>query len=57
MKEIQDTIERAWEERANLAPGSAPAKVGEAVDRVLDELDHGRLRVAEKTNGSWVTHQ
>ena len=57
MEQFQDTIERAWEERAALAPGSAPAKVGEAVDRVLGELDQGRLRVAEKSNGSWVTHQ
>jgi 2,3,4,5-tetrahydropyridine-2-carboxylate N-succinyltransferase len=57
MEQLQDTIERAWEERVNLAPGSAPAKIGEAVDRVLDELDQGRLRVAQKVNGSWVTHQ
>jgi 2,3,4,5-tetrahydropyridine-2-carboxylate N-succinyltransferase len=57
MGQLQETIERAWEERAGFAPGSAPAKVGEAVDRVLDDLDQGRLRVAEKVNGSWVTHQ
>jgi 2,3,4,5-tetrahydropyridine-2-carboxylate N-succinyltransferase len=57
MEQLQDTIERAWEERASLAPDSAPAKVGEAVDRVLDQLDHGSLRVAEKVGGSWVTHQ
>ena len=57
MKQFQDTIEQAWEDRASLAPGSAPAKVGEAVERVLGELDQGRLRVAEKVNGSWVTHQ
>ena len=57
MGQLQETIERAWEERAGLAPGSAPAKIGEAVDRVLDDLDQGRLRVAEKVNGSWVTHQ
>jgi len=57
MDQLQDTIERAWEDRANLAPDSAPAKIGEAVDRVLDDLDQGRLRVAEKVNGSWITHQ
>ena len=57
MSELQQTIEKAWEERASLAPGSAPAKVGEAVDHVLDELDQGRLRVAEKVNGAWTTHQ
>src|SRR5882672_10891885 len=57
MDQLQDTIERAWEDRASLAPDSAPAKIGEAVDRVLDDLDQGRLRVAEKVNGSWITHQ
>ena len=57
MEQVKDTIERAWEERARLEPGKAPAKVGEAVEHVLDELDRGSLRVAEKLNGSWVTHQ
>jgi 2,3,4,5-tetrahydropyridine-2,6-dicarboxylate N-succinyltransferase len=57
MKELQDIIDEAWEDRAKLAPGSAPAKVGEAVARVLDALDQGRLRVAEKTGGEWRTHQ
>jgi 2,3,4,5-tetrahydropyridine-2-carboxylate N-succinyltransferase len=57
MEQLKDTIEKAWEERASLAPGSAPAKIGEAVERVLEELDEGRLRVAEKVNGSWTTHQ
>src|SRR5260370_30898383 len=51
MQELRNTIERAWEDRAKLSPGSAPAKVGEAVARVLDDLDHGRLRVAEKIGG------
>jgi 2,3,4,5-tetrahydropyridine-2-carboxylate N-succinyltransferase len=29
----------------------------ESVGKVLDELDAGRLRVAEKISGEWVTHQ
>ena len=57
MQELQDTIERAWEDRAKLFAGSAPAKIGEAVTRVIDELDKGRLRVAEKVSGAWRTHQ
>jgi 2,3,4,5-tetrahydropyridine-2-carboxylate N-succinyltransferase len=31
--------------------------VREAVDAAIAELDAGRLRVAEKTGGGWVTHQ
>jgi 2,3,4,5-tetrahydropyridine-2,6-dicarboxylate N-succinyltransferase len=57
MNELQSTIEQAWEDRAKLAPGTAPARVGEAVARVLEELDKGRLRVAEKVGGEWRTHQ
>lgn len=56
-QELQNIIEQAWEDRANLAPNTAPAKVGEAVAHVINELDSGALRVAEKLNGDWVTHQ
>jgi len=54
---LQETIEQAWEIRARLSPGSTPAKIGKAVAQVLAELDKGRLRVAEKIDGSWRTHQ
>ena len=57
MQQYQQIIEEAWENRASLQPGTAPAKVGEAVNLILNELDEGRLRVAEKINGEWVTHQ
>jgi len=57
MHELQTLIDQAWEDRANLKPGTAPARVGAAVDQVLDELDRGTLRVAEKVDGEWVTHQ
>jgi 2,3,4,5-tetrahydropyridine-2,6-dicarboxylate N-succinyltransferase len=57
MRERQTIIERAWEKRAELRPGHAPAKVGAAVDEALDALDAGTLRVAEKVNGEWVVHQ
>ena len=57
MQELKNIIEQYWEDRANLKPGLSPAKLGEAVQTVLDGLDHGKLRVAEKINGEWVTHQ
>ncbi|MDR3300218.1 MAG: 2,3,4,5-tetrahydropyridine-2,6-dicarboxylate N-succinyltransferase [Candidatus Accumulibacter sp.] len=57
MQKFQQIIEEAWENRAALQPGSAPAKVGEAVEKVLAGLDAGTLRVAEKIDGEWVTHQ
>src|SRR5215218_7015486 len=57
MDNLQSTIEAAWDTRAELSPGNAPAGVREAVAHVVDELDAGRLRVAEKRDGTWVTHQ
>jgi 2,3,4,5-tetrahydropyridine-2,6-dicarboxylate N-succinyltransferase len=55
--DLATTIDAAWERRTELGPSSAPAAVREAVDHVLAELDAGRLRVAEKQDGAWVTHQ
>ena len=57
MQQYQQIIEEAWEDRAALQPGSAPARIGEAVSAVITELDEGRLRVAEKIDGEWITHQ
>ena len=57
MHELEQLIDTAWEDRANLKPGTAPARIGEAVNHIIGELDNGKLRVAEKINGDWVTHQ
>src|SRR5205809_2053839 len=57
MDDLQQTVDTAWESRASLSPASAPAPVREAVARILDDLDAGRLRVAEKRDGAWTTHQ
>ncbi|HYT15978.1 MAG TPA: 2,3,4,5-tetrahydropyridine-2,6-dicarboxylate N-succinyltransferase [Burkholderiales bacterium] len=56
-QKLQSAVEEAWEDRARLSPGSAPAKTRKSVALVLDELDRGRLRVAEKLDGAWQTHQ
>ena len=57
MDALQATIDRAWEARAELAPARAPQEVRDAVAHVVDALDRGELRVAEKIDGAWVTHQ
>ena len=57
MQQFQQIIEDAWENRAALQPGTAPAKIGEAVSVIISALDEGKLRVAEKINGEWITHQ
>ena len=57
MQEHQAIIEEAFEDRANIHPGKAPAKLGEAVSWVLNQLDSGKLRVAERVDDEWITHQ
>jgi 2,3,4,5-tetrahydropyridine-2-carboxylate N-succinyltransferase len=54
---IQQTIEQAFEKRSEISPTNAPADVKEAVASVLADLDAGKLRVASKQGGEWVTHQ
>jgi 2,3,4,5-tetrahydropyridine-2-carboxylate N-succinyltransferase len=44
------------ERRAELSPASASAEVRDAVMHAIAELDAGRLRVAEKVDGQWITH-
>jgi 2,3,4,5-tetrahydropyridine-2-carboxylate N-succinyltransferase len=57
MDDLQQTIDAAWDARGDLAPDTAPRAIRDAVSHVIAELDQGRLRVAEKIDGTWVTHQ
>ncbi len=57
MHDLQRTIDEAWETRATLSAGAAPRQLRDAVAHVIGELDAGRLRVAEKSNGAWTVHQ
>src|SRR6185437_15465409 len=57
MHELEQVIDAAWETRTGLTPAAAPAALREAVEAVVAGLDAGRLRVAEKIDGAWVTHE
>ena len=57
MESLQQAIDGAWEARSTLTAATAPAAVRDAVAHVIGELDGGRLRVAEKIDGAWMTHQ
>ena len=57
-QQLQNTIETAWENRANLSPASAPKEVVDAVEQVIAELNNGTLRVATREAvGQWTVHQ
>lgn len=56
MDALKPIIETAWDNRADITP----ATVGEwrnAVETVMNQLDAGELRVAEKGASGWKTHE
>ena len=57
MQQLQNIIETAFERRAEITPANADTVTREAVNQVIALLDSGALRVAEKIDGQWVTHQ
>jgi len=55
---LQNIIDTAWEDRANLSPKAAPKEVLEAVEHTIAQLNSGKLRVATREGvGQWTTHQ
>ncbi|MEY4883891.1 MAG: hypothetical protein RIS34_1745 [Pseudomonadota bacterium] len=57
-QQLQQIIDAAWEDRANLSIKSAPQETIDAVEHVISELNTGRLRVATRQGvGQWTTHQ
>lgn len=57
MAELEQIVNEAYEHRAEITPRSVDAKLKDSITQVLESLDKGVLRVAEKINGEWVTHQ
>ena len=57
MENSRKIIEDAFERRQEINAGNAPQALRDAVAQVLDGLDRGSLRVAEKQGDDWVTHQ
>ena len=56
-QQLQKIIDQAWEDRANLSPTNASPELREAVNHVINMLDRGTLRIAEKVNGDWIVNQ
>jgi 2,3,4,5-tetrahydropyridine-2-carboxylate N-succinyltransferase len=56
LEQLQTTIEALWEKRADLNP-QVFSPESAAVEEVVAQLDRGAIRVCEKINGEWVTHQ
>ena len=57
MDQLKSAIETAWERRTEITPAKADPAVRQAVDATIELLDGGKLRVAEKIKGAWVTNE
>ena len=57
MSQLENIINEAFEQRLDITPANVSAEIRNAVTETLNLLDKGALRVAEKIDGDWVTHQ
>ena len=54
---LESMIEAAFERRAEISPLTVDPGLARALDTILEDLNAGRLRVAEKRDGTWTTNQ
>ena len=56
MSNIEKIINDAWENKEKISSNSDKS-ILDAINQTIQNLDQGKVRVAEKISGSWVTHQ
>jgi len=57
MQQLEKIIEAAFERRAEITPNNVDSETRDAVNQIIQLIDKGEVRVAEKIDGEWVTHQ
>ena len=55
-KEVESIIEEAWNQKEKINKNS-DQKIINVINQSIKDLDSGKVRVAEKINGKWITHQ
>ena len=56
MSDIEKIINDAWENKDQVSQNSNKSVI-DSINQIIEDLDQGKVRVAEKINGTWVTHQ
>ena len=57
-QQLQNIIDTAWEDRANISISSGSKEVQDAVEQVISQLNNGSLRIAtQQAVGQWTVHQ
>lgn len=54
---LQSIIEAGFADRAKLSPQNVPADIKNAVSEIIELLDSGQARIAEKKDGQWQVHE
>ena len=56
MNDIEKIINEAWEKKDHINKNSDKSLI-DSINKIIEDLDQGKIRVAEKINGKWTTHQ
>ena len=56
MENLKKIINDAWENKEQINQNSDESILN-SINKIIENLDQGKLRVAEKIDGSWITHQ
>ena len=56
MNDFEKIINDAWNKKEQVNQNS-DEKLINTINQIIEDLDKGKVRVAEKINGEWITHQ
>ena len=56
MNDIEKIINEAWEKKDQVNKNSDKSLI-DSINKIIEDLDQGKIRVAEKINEEWTTHQ
>ena len=56
MENLEKIINDAWENKEQISK-SSDESILNSINQIIESLDKGKLRVAEKIDGKWTTHQ
>ena len=56
MNDLEKIINEAWKKKDQVNKNSDKLLI-DSINKIIEDLDQGKIRVAEKINGEWITHQ
>ena len=57
MSDLKTIVENTYRDREKYQPNSIPRNIRQVIHRIIEDLDQGKIRVVEKRDGKWVTHE